>query len=181
MEPAAVALIIDFAQLPAEERNTVRLSIRLGGTLCSPPAGEEDEFARQAAADLRATSARHPAYRALGELVNEFAAHSPEFATTWRTHDVRPRPTLRERLHHPELGELELECQTLLVPGTDLRLVIYIPVARAPPRSPGWVPPRRREGRRGRPSSRTSSASHQDGARTARSPARWINRCGAPG
>jgi transcriptional regulator with XRE-family HTH domain len=122
---AAVALITDFAQLPVEERNTVRLSVRLGGTLCSAPVGEEDGFARQAAADLRATSARRPADRALGELVNEFAAHSPEFAAAWRSHDVRPRPVLRKHLHHPELGELELEVQTLLVPGTDLRLVLH--------------------------------------------------------
>ncbi|MHA6626226.1 helix-turn-helix transcriptional regulator [Pseudonocardia sichuanensis] len=122
---AAVALIIDFARLPVEERNTVRLSVRLGGSLCSSPAGEEDGFARQAAADLRASSARRPADRALGELVDEYAAHSPQFAAAWRSHDVRPVPTLRKHLHHPELGELELDRQTLLVPGTDLRLVLY--------------------------------------------------------
>jgi transcriptional regulator with XRE-family HTH domain len=122
---AAVALITDFAQLPVEERNTVRLSIRLGDTLCSAPAGAEAAFARQTAADLRATSARHPGDRSVGELVNEYAAHSPEFAAAWRNHDVQPRPTLRKHLHHPELGELELDRQTLLLPGTDLRLVIY--------------------------------------------------------
>ncbi|RBQ15914.1 transcriptional regulator [Spongiactinospora rosea] len=122
---AAAALIIDFGRLPAEERNAVRLSIRLGGTFCSAPAGAEGGFARQAAAQLRAAGARYPAERVLGELVNEFAAHSPEFAASWRDHDVRPVPTLRKRLHHPELGELDLDCQTLLVPGTDLRLVLY--------------------------------------------------------
>ncbi|MCS7477748.1 helix-turn-helix transcriptional regulator [Umezawaea endophytica] len=122
---AAAALIIDFESLPAEERNTVRLSIRLGGTLCSAPAGAEGDFARQAAAHLRATSARRPVERVLGELVNEFAAHSPDFAAGWRSHDVRPRLTLRKHLRHPELGDLELDRQTLLVPGTDLRLVLY--------------------------------------------------------
>jgi transcriptional regulator with XRE-family HTH domain len=122
---AAVALIIDFERLPVEERNTVRISIRLGDTLCSAPVGEEGEFARQSAAHLRATSARHPVERVLGELVNEFAAHSPDFAAAWRDHDVRPRPTLRKRLRHPEFGDLELDRQTLLLPGTDLRLVLY--------------------------------------------------------
>ncbi|WP_232237772.1 MmyB family transcriptional regulator [Actinoalloteichus fjordicus] len=122
---SAAALIIDFAQLPAAERNTVRVAIRLGATICSAPAGAEGEFARQAAADLRATIARYPAHRALGELVNEFAAHSVDFAAGWRSHDVRPRLTLRKLLNHPELGPLELDRQTLLLPGTDLRLVIY--------------------------------------------------------
>ncbi|MGW1506716.1 helix-turn-helix transcriptional regulator [Streptomyces mirabilis] len=122
---AAAALITDFGLLSAEERNTVRLSIRLGGTLCRAPAGAEAEFARQSAAQLRAASARYPADRVLGESVNEFAAHSPDFAASWRNHDVRPIPTLRKRLRHPKLGELDLDCQTLLLPGTDVRLVIY--------------------------------------------------------
>ncbi|MCT2593006.1 helix-turn-helix transcriptional regulator [Streptomyces sp. N2-109] len=129
---AAAALITDFGQLSAEERNTVRLSIRLGGTLCSAPAGAEGEFARQSAAQLRAASARYPAERVLGELVNEFAAHSPDFATGWRNHEVRPIPTLRKHLRHPELGELDLDCQTLLLPGTDLRVVIYTPEPGSP-------------------------------------------------
>lgn len=122
---AAVALIIDFGLLPVEERNVVRLSIRLCDVICSAPAGAEGEFARQIAAQLRATSVRYPTDRALGELVNEFAAHSPDFAAGWRDHDVRPITTLRKYLRHAELGELELDCQTLLLPGTDLQLVMY--------------------------------------------------------
>ncbi|GAA5172328.1 helix-turn-helix transcriptional regulator [Pseudonocardia eucalypti] len=121
----AAALITDFGRLPARERNVVRLSIRLGGTVCAAPDGAGTEFARQAAAELRAATARHPARPALGELVNEFAAHDPDFAASWREHDVRPRPVLRKLVRHPELGELELDCQTLLIPGSDLRLVIY--------------------------------------------------------
>ncbi|GAA0981229.1 helix-turn-helix transcriptional regulator [Streptomyces rhizosphaericus] len=122
---AAVALIMDFGLLPVEERNIVRLSIRLCEVLWSAPAGAEGEFARQVAAQLRAASVRYPADRALGELINEFAAHSPDFAAGWRDHDVRPIATLRKYVCHPELGKLELDCQTLLLPGTDLRLVMY--------------------------------------------------------
>ncbi|WCN05201.1 MmyB family transcriptional regulator [Streptomyces sp. M92] len=122
---AAAALITDFAQLPTHERNTVRLAIRLAGTPCSAPVGAEGHFARQSAAHLRAAGARHPADRALGELVNEYAAHDPDFVAGWRSHDVHPRSTLRKRLHHPPLGELELDRQTLLMPGTSLRLVLY--------------------------------------------------------
>jgi transcriptional regulator with XRE-family HTH domain len=122
---AAAALIIDFALLPPAERNAMRLSLRLGDTLCSAPAGTEGEFVRQSAAQLRAAGARYPADRGLGELVNELAAHSPDFVASWRDHDVRPVPTLRKHLHHPQLGELELERQTLLLPGSDLQLVMY--------------------------------------------------------
>lgn len=124
---AAVVLIIDFGLLPAKERNAVRLALRLRDTLCSAPAGAQGEFLRQSAAQLRAAGARYPADRVLGELVDEFAAHSPDFAASWRDHDVRPLPMLRKHLRHPELGELELERQTLLLPGTDLQLVMYTP------------------------------------------------------
>ncbi|BCL30966.1 transcriptional regulator [Streptomyces aurantiacus] len=122
---AAAELITDFGLLSGEERNVVRLAIRLNGTLCSAPAGGDDEFARQSAAQLRAAAVHGPADRFLGELVNEFAAHSAAFAAGWRDHDVRPIPTLRKHLRHPELGDLDLDCQTLLLPGTDLRLVMY--------------------------------------------------------
>ncbi|MFJ9483635.1 hypothetical protein ACIRRI_53665 [Streptomyces mirabilis] len=118
-------MITDFGLLPAEERHTVRLSIRLSGTLCTPPAGAEGEFARQSAAQLRTATARYPANRVLGELVNEFAAHSPDFAAGWRNHGVRPIPTLRKHMRHVQLDDLDLDCQTLLLPGTDLRLVMY--------------------------------------------------------
>ncbi|GAA1086767.1 helix-turn-helix transcriptional regulator [Streptomyces javensis] len=122
---AAAELITDFGLLPPEERNTVRLSLRLGGSLCSAPVGTEGEFTRQSAAQLRTASARYPADRALAELVNEIAAHSPDFAAGWRDHDVRPVPTLRKLLHHPEMGELEVERHALLLPGTNLQLVMY--------------------------------------------------------
>jgi len=122
---AAAALITDFGRLPVHERNVVRLAVRLGGTLCSAPSGAEGDFARQSAAHLRAASARLPGDRVLGELVNEYAAHDPDFVAGWRSHEVDPRPALRKRLHHPELGELDLDAQTLLVPGTELRLVLY--------------------------------------------------------
>jgi transcriptional regulator with XRE-family HTH domain len=123
----AAALITDFGLLPTEERNVVRLALRLRDTLCSAPASTEGEFIRRSAAQLRAAGARHPADRVLCERVDEFAALSPDFAAGWRDHDVRPLPTLRKRLCHPQAGELELERQILLLPGTDLQLVMYTP------------------------------------------------------
>ncbi len=122
---SAASLIIDFARLPVAERNVARLSIRLGGTHCFEPADTNGEFARQFAAELRAATGRHPTDHVLSELVNEFAAHSPDFVASWRDHDVRPRPVVRKHLRHPDLGELELDCHTLLLPGTDVRLVIH--------------------------------------------------------
>ncbi|MFI0419975.1 hypothetical protein [Spongiactinospora sp. 9N601] len=83
--------------------------------------------ARRSAATWPAAPCSAPpgAEGGLGELVNEYAAHSPQFAASRREHDVRPVATLRKRLYHPELGQLDLDCQILLVPGTGLLLVLY--------------------------------------------------------
>lgn len=116
----AASLITDFAQLPREERNALRLSMR---GVCSAPNGE-NHFARQAAAELRLAVARHPDDPALAALTREYAEFSTEFADSWRDHEVRPRPTLRKRIDHPHLGPLDLDCQTLQVPGQKHRLIL---------------------------------------------------------
>ncbi len=50
---------------------------------------------------------------------------SDEFRRTWNTHEVGVRPTETKRFVHPELGTLELTCQTLLDPAQSHRLLVY--------------------------------------------------------
>ncbi|MFC4562427.1 helix-turn-helix transcriptional regulator [Nocardiopsis mangrovi] len=120
----AAALITDFGALPRAERNVLRLAMRLGGTACSAHPEAAGGFEAQAAAQSRAALARRPHDSALRRLVGEFAERAPGFAAEWRRHDVRPRATLRKRVDHGELGVLDLDCQTLDVPGADLRVVM---------------------------------------------------------
>lgn len=122
---AAAALITDFGLVAPAERNAVRLALRLAGTLCDAAPATETTFARQSASQLRTAVVKHPADRALAELINEFAAHDADFAASWRDHDVRPIPAVRKRMHHPDLGELELDRTTLLFPGAGHTLVMY--------------------------------------------------------
>lgn len=120
----AAALLMDFSALPAAERNVLRLSMRYGERLCSAPPEQRDGFARQAAAELRTARVRDDATSDLDGLVDEFVAHSPEFADAWAAHDVRERPLLRKYIEHAELGTIEVDLQTLLVPGHELRLIL---------------------------------------------------------
>ncbi|NEB17997.1 MULTISPECIES: helix-turn-helix transcriptional regulator [Streptomyces] len=129
---AAAALITDFSRLTPEERNLTRISTRFRDTLCTGAPGSETDFSRQVAAQLRAASVLYPTDNVLAELINEFATHDPDFASSWRNHAVRPIPGVRKNLHHPTLGELEIDRHTLGLPGSGFSLVMYTAEAGSP-------------------------------------------------
>lgn len=70
---------------------------------------------------------RGPGSRA-ARLVELVAAQSEEFRTLWASHEVGLRPPTSKRFVHPEVGEIELECQTLLDPEQSHRLLVYTAV-----------------------------------------------------
>jgi hypothetical protein len=129
---AAAALITDFSRLTPDERNLTRVSTRLRGTLCTGVPGSESDFSRQVAAQLRAASVRYPTDSVLAELINEFATHDPDFASSWHDHAVRPMPGVRKNLRHPALGDLEIDRHTLGLPGSGFSLVMYTAEAGSP-------------------------------------------------
>lgn len=129
---AAAALITDFSRLTPDERNLTRISTRFRDTLCTGAPGSESDFSQQVAAQLRAASVLYPTDNVLSELINEFATHDPDFASSWRNHAVRPIPSVRKNLHHPTLGELEIDRHTLSLPGSGFSLVMYTAEADSP-------------------------------------------------
>ncbi|OHV36931.1 MULTISPECIES: helix-turn-helix transcriptional regulator [Pseudofrankia] len=89
------------------------------------PAEDRDPGARAAVADLRATFARRPDDARLAALVRRLRACSEEFSALWDTHDVAVRRTDVKRFLHPVVGLLELDCEVLLSPEHDQRLVVH--------------------------------------------------------
>ena len=61
----------------------------------------------------------------LADLLNQ---RSAEFRTLWNEHEVGLRPPEVKRFDHPEVGPLELQCQTLLDPDQSHRLLVYTAV-----------------------------------------------------
>jgi transcriptional regulator with XRE-family HTH domain len=55
-------------------------------------------------------------------------AASDEFRRVWDAHEVGVRPREVKRFVHPEVGALELHCQTLLDPDQSHRLLVYTAV-----------------------------------------------------
>jgi transcriptional regulator with XRE-family HTH domain len=84
-----------------------------------------DTVARDVAAALRATAGRKPDDRALSDLVGELSTRSEEFRQAWARHDVRFHNSGIKRLHHSQVGDIELIYEGLEV-ASDSGLTIYV-------------------------------------------------------
>jgi MmyB-like transcription regulator ligand binding domain len=128
---AASVVLADYAALPVEQRNGLRL------VFCNPRVRTAmlnwESDARFAVAAFRADIARAGAARNIEALVEDLSRLSPEFAAMWRDQDVRS--TYGEgpkHLRHPRAGRIALEYSAFAVDGRpDLSLVIYNPATSA--------------------------------------------------
>ncbi|MBS1097012.1 helix-turn-helix domain-containing protein [Gluconobacter sphaericus] len=125
---AATLLLTDYAQLPPERRNILRL-------IFSEPrvrSAQEDwqAVARYVVGSFRADVIRAGASREINRLVTELSAESPEFDELWRDNDVVGPGDGIKRLHHPDLGVLSLEFSSFSVEGrSDLTMTTYHPAS----------------------------------------------------
>ncbi|AGZ41703.1 helix-turn-helix transcriptional regulator [Actinoplanes friuliensis] len=89
------------------------------------PEEDRDTQSRTIAAHLHASYTGDGAGSRAAEIVGELLAASPEFAGLWREHPVAGPYCVPKRLVHPELGRLDLHCQTLVDPDQSQLLVVY--------------------------------------------------------
>ncbi|TPW75587.1 helix-turn-helix transcriptional regulator [Schumannella soli] len=89
-------------------------------------AAEDHEFlSRLFASGLRELTARRgPASRA-ARLAEALRAGNDEFRSLWERHEVGLQPRETKRFVHPEVGGLELACQTLADPVQGHLLLVY--------------------------------------------------------
>ncbi|GAA2656700.1 helix-turn-helix transcriptional regulator [Streptomyces lunalinharesii] len=124
------ALHGDPAVLPADERNLARALFGNGAAraLMLPIRFERgpDTFAASIVADLKDAVSRYPTDSRLDHLVQELRETSDAFAHHWATQTVATQHTNdRKTIQHPQIGDILLDCDVLLVPGADLRMVTY--------------------------------------------------------
>ncbi|BBH67895.1 transcriptional regulator [Actinoplanes sp. OR16] len=85
-----------------------------------------DEEASRAVASLRMAAGRHPDDAALTALVGELIVKSREFAACWAEHPVQVCGAGTKHLHHPVVGDLDLDYEALHLPEDDgHRLLTY--------------------------------------------------------
>ncbi len=123
--PLAAALVTDFREQP----NLVRF-------MFTDPAARSlfpgwPDCARENVGYLRADHGMHPDDPELLALVDELSALSPMFRALWAEHPVRERMPMFKRLHHPQLGPLELAVETL-TSDAGQSLVTYVAAPGSP-------------------------------------------------
>ncbi|AYF73222.1 XRE family transcriptional regulator [Nocardia yunnanensis] len=113
---AAVAVFgIDFARLPESERSWMHL-VFFDPHIRAITA-DLDLVAGHIAADMRLQASHRPDDPELRTLLRDMTARSPEFREYWETHEVSDFQYGRYVVHHPTVGELQLDYELLDIPG----------------------------------------------------------------
>jgi transcriptional regulator with XRE-family HTH domain len=109
------------------ERNAVWRNLAGPGNRTVQTPEEHARLQSMLVADLRMTAARYPADRELKRLIAELTSHSPRFAELWDSGQVgSPQEQSRHKIiDHPDVGLIALDCDTLIVAGDDLRIMVY--------------------------------------------------------
>ncbi|MER6162458.1 helix-turn-helix transcriptional regulator [Streptomyces sp. NPDC001868] len=132
--PLAAALLTDFAKVPEDRRNCVRI-------VFTDPAmrtlyADWRAVARGCVSHLRMTAAKYPDDPRLASLVGELSVEDRDFGKWWGSRQVPSRRLGMKRFHHPVVGELVLDWDTLTCGGApDQELVVWT----AEPGTPSYV------------------------------------------
>ena len=111
----ARALVTDFDRLPHRERNMVRYMFLNDGA--RELYLDWEMAARSTVAALHRYAGRYPSDPQLAELVGELSVRDTDFRRWWADHDVFQHGYGYKRLHHPVVGDLTLDYESLTVAG----------------------------------------------------------------
>ncbi|MEU0467325.1 MULTISPECIES: helix-turn-helix transcriptional regulator [Amycolatopsis] len=95
------------------------------------PEHDRGRQGRALVAGLRAALGSMGPQSRAGELVRVLTKASPEFAELWERHEVAKRFVDHKVLVHPQLGEIEVDCQVLFTEDQSQMLLVLT----APPRT----------------------------------------------
>ncbi|MFC5752567.1 helix-turn-helix transcriptional regulator [Actinomadura rugatobispora] len=120
----AAALFTDFGALPPAERNWARLIF-----LNEDVQALFDDWtykAKETVAYLRLKAGEYPGDPEIAALVGELSVRSEDFRRWWADHNVRDKGHGRKHVHHPLVGAIALDYETLRLPDDpDQALVTY--------------------------------------------------------
>jgi transcriptional regulator with XRE-family HTH domain len=124
---AAAVVLTDYATLPPDQRNILRLVF--GNPAIRAKQKDWEGMARHLVGAFRVDAARAGAVKEIADLVEELCRTSADFARFWNENDVYAPSEGVKQLQHPELGAVEMEYSAFAVDGRpDLGLLVYNPL-----------------------------------------------------
>lgn len=87
---------------------------------------ERQAFEDSLVSDLRATTSRYPRDPEVAALVAGLLRR-PRFAELWARRTVAGHGSAHKVVEHPEVGDVDLDSDTLTTQGSNLRVVVYTP------------------------------------------------------
>lgn len=96
------------------------------------PEDDRERQSRAQVASLRAAYGSMGAQSPAGEMVDALSHHSEEFRRLWATHEVGRRFEDHKVLIHPEIGPIELDCQTLFTEDQSQALLVLTAAPHTP-------------------------------------------------
>ncbi|KRF16228.1 helix-turn-helix transcriptional regulator [Nocardioides sp. Soil796] len=121
----ASALLGDWTRLPVRERNIVwQRFLGEQGRVANTPE-EAAQSAGQSVGSLRAAAAKYPHDAGLRDLIDRLREASADFRRLWTETDVAPWRSHTKTIRHPEVGDLTLECDSMVLPDTDQSVIVY--------------------------------------------------------
>jgi transcriptional regulator with XRE-family HTH domain len=130
--PVAIALFGAETHYVGPARSAVYRWFTDPGSRAIYLAEDHHRHGRTFAAQLRHAVARNGPRSAAAALAGQLQRESPEFAAIWADQEIGLSFAEPKRFIHPEVGRLDLHCQTLVDPETDHTLLIFTAVPGSP-------------------------------------------------
>lgn len=121
----AVALLGDRSGHTGLARSSIYRWFAEPGARRIYPESDHEWHTRSMVANLRAAYVRRGRDERSSALVTELYRRSEEFRARWDEHEVEVRRSEHKRIVHPELGVIELDCQTLIEESRSQLLLVF--------------------------------------------------------
>lgn len=121
----AAALLGDLSMWPPRQRNINWQRFLGSGGRVASSAEEAARTASESVAHLRSVAARYPDDPGLRRLLDDLQGGSSLFRELWAQHHVAERRSSKKTVDHPVVGSITLDCDTMLLPDTEQRLIVY--------------------------------------------------------
>jgi transcriptional regulator with XRE-family HTH domain len=126
---AAAAVLIDYAKLPPERRNILKLFFKAEAQTAN---AHWENNARLIVGAFRLETARNGTSETVKALVDEMCRTSPTFAKMWADNEVSEFGQGTKHIAHPSTGVIALDYSAFAVDGQpDLSMFVYTPATDA--------------------------------------------------